>query len=130
MADKMQPGRFTIRFNMNDPQQQAAVEILNRMGRQKAQFIAQALTHYTECKCHPQVESQTVWDERTLERAILSVLSRHPEFMSSGQSEMTTEVQDALQMERTEEPSSDQNGSMTEESLSAINKTLSAFWKQ
>ena len=46
MADKMQPGRFTIRFNMNDPQQRAAVEILNRMGRQKAQFIAQALTHY------------------------------------------------------------------------------------
>ncbi len=41
MADKMQPGRFTIRFNMNDPQQRAAVEILNRMGRQKAQFIAQ-----------------------------------------------------------------------------------------
>ena len=43
MADKMQPGRFTLRFNMNDPQQRAAVEILNRMGRQKAQFIAQAL---------------------------------------------------------------------------------------
>lgn len=57
MADKMQPGRFTIRFNMNDPQQQAAVEILNRMGRQKAQFIAQALAHYMDCKCHPQVEN-------------------------------------------------------------------------
>ena len=130
MADKMQPGRFTIRFNMNDPQQRAAVEILNRMGRQKAQFIAQALTHYAECKCHPQMENQTTWDERALERAILSVLSRHPEFMSSGQSEMTIEVQDALQVEQTEEPSSDQNASMTEESLSAINKTLSAFWNQ
>ena len=130
MADKMQPGRFTIRFNMNDPQQRAAVEILNRMGRQKAQFIAQALTHYAECKCHPQMENQTTWDERALERAILSVHSRHPEFMSSGQSEMTIEVQDALQVEQTEEPSSDQNGSMTEESLSAINKTLSAFWNQ
>ena len=130
MADKMQPGRFTIRFNMNDPQQRAAVEILNRMGRQKAQFIAQALTHYAECKCHQQMENQTTWDERALERAILSVLSSHPEFMSSGQSEMTIEVQDALQVEQTEEPSSDQNGSMTEESLSAINKTLSAFWNQ
>ena len=31
VADKMQPGRFTIRFNMNDPQQRAAVEILNRL---------------------------------------------------------------------------------------------------
>ena len=130
MADKMQPGRFTIRFNMNDPQQRAAVEILNRMGRQKAQFIAQALTHYAECKCHPQMENQTTWDERALERAILSVLSRHPEFMSSGQSEMTIEVQDALQVEQPEEPSSDQNGSMEEVSLSAINNTQLAFWNQ
>ena len=40
------------------------------------------------------------------------------------------DVEHPLQMERTEEPSSDQNGSMTEESLSAINKTLSAFWNQ
>lgn len=130
MADKMQPGRFTIRFNMNDPQQQAAVDILNRMGRQKAQFIAQALTHYTECKCHPQAEGQTVWDECVLERAILSVLSRHPEFMSSGQGEEVTEVQDALRVEQAKEPSPDQNGSMTKESLNAINKTLSAFWNQ
>ena len=68
MADKMQPGRFTLRFNMNDPQQQAAVEILNRMGRQKAQFIAQALTHYAECKCHTQVENQPTWDEPALEQ--------------------------------------------------------------
>lgn len=127
MADKMQPGRFTIRFNINDPQQQAAVEILNRMGRQKAQFIAQALTHYMECKCHPQVENQTTWDERALEQAILSVLSRHPEFIPSGQDEETTAVQEALQIGRTEEPSSNQNGSMTKESLSAISKTLSAF---
>lgn len=130
MADKMQPGRFTLRFNMNDPQQQAAAEILNRMGRQKAQFIAQALTHYTECKCHPQAESQTVWDERTLERAILSVLSRHPEFISSVQGEEATEVQENLRVEQAEEPSSAQNGFMTEEGLSAISKTLSAFRNQ
>ena len=109
MADKMQPGRFTLRFNMNDPQQQAAVEILNRMGRQKAQFIAQALTHYTECKCHTQVENQPTWDEPALDGA--------------------AEGQDAPQ-EQAEEPSSEQNGSMTEAGLNAINKTLSAFWNQ
>lgn len=130
MADKMQPGRFTLRFNMNDPQQQAAVEILNRMGRQKAQFIAQALTHYAECKCHPQAETQAAWDERALERAILSVLARHPEFMSSGQGDDTAEGQDSLQVEQTEESSSVQNGLMAENSLSAISKTLAAFRNQ
>ena len=129
MADKMQPGRFTLRFNMNDPQQQVAVEILNRMGRQKAQFIAQALTHYTQCKCHPQVENQSTWDEPALEQAILSVLARHPEFMSAGQEDGAAEGQDAPQ-EQAEEPSSEQNGSMTEAGLNAISKTLSAFWNQ
>lgn len=130
MADKMQPGRFTLRFNMNDPQQKAAVEILNRMGRQKAQFIAQALTHYTECKCHPQAETQAVWDERALERAILSVLARHPEFMPSGQEDDAAEGQDSLQVEQTEKSSSVQNGLMAENSLSAISKTLAAFRNQ
>ena len=130
MADKMQPGRFTLRFNMNDPQQQAAEEILNRLGRQKAQFIAQALAHYTECKCHPQVEHQAAWDEHALEQAILSVLSRHPEFMLSGQGGEATEGQEALLTEQAEGPSSVQNDFMTEEGLNAISKTLSAFWNQ
>lgn len=40
------------------------------------------------------------------------------------------EVQSAQRVEQTEEPSSDQNDSMTKESLSAINKTLSAFWNR
>lgn len=130
VADKMQPGRFTLRFNMNDPQQRAAVEILNRMGRQKAQYIAQALTHYAEYKCHPQVETQAAWDERALERAILSVLARHPEFMPSGQGDDTVEVQDSLQAEQTEEHSSVQNGLMAENSLNSISKTLAAFRNQ
>ncbi len=129
MADKMQPGRFTLRFNMNDPQQQAAVEILNRMGRQKAQFIAQALIHYTECQRRPQAENHAAWDERTLERAILSVLAHHPEFMSSGQGDNAAEGQDALR-EQAEKPTSVQDGFMTEKGLNAISKTLSAFRKQ
>ena len=40
---------------------------------------------------------------------------------------MTIEVQDALQVEQTEEPSSDQNGSMTEESLKCDQKTRRCF---
>ena len=130
MADKMQPGRFTLRFNMNDPQQQTAVEILNRLGRQKAQFIAQALLHYTECKSLSQTAAYAVLDEHTLEQAILSVLARHPEFVPPKQSDTTVEVRDTPQIGQEEEFSSVQNGFMTEEGLSAINKTLSAFRSQ
>lgn len=46
MSDKKDPGKFTIRFNIADPQQQAAVELLNRQGRYKAQFITSAVLLY------------------------------------------------------------------------------------
>lgn len=47
MGDKKDPGKFTIRFNTADPQQQAVVDILNRQGRYKAQFITNAVLFYT-----------------------------------------------------------------------------------
>lgn len=128
VADKMQPGRFTLRFNMNDPQQQAAVDILNRMGRQKAQFIAQALIHYTKCKGNPQTGAPGALDERTLEQVILSVLARHPEVMASEPCEDTAPASEQAipRTEQTETLSS----VLTEEGLSAISKTLSAFRNQ
>lgn len=46
MGDKKDPGKFTIRFNVADPQQQAVVELLNRQGRYKAQFITSAVLLY------------------------------------------------------------------------------------
>lgn len=46
MGDKKDPGKFTIRFNVADPQQQTVVELLNRQGRYKAQFITSAVLLY------------------------------------------------------------------------------------
>ena len=61
---------------------------------------------------------------------ILSVLAHHPEFVPPKQSDTTVEVRDTPQIGQEEEFSSVQNGFMTEEGLSAINKTLSAFRSQ
>lgn len=46
MAEKKDPGKFTIRFNVADPKQRSAAELLNRQGRQKAQFLTTAVLHY------------------------------------------------------------------------------------
>lgn len=46
MDGKKDPGKFTIRFNLCDPQQRQAAELLNRQGRSKAQFIANAVLYY------------------------------------------------------------------------------------
>lgn len=46
MGNKKDPGKFTIRFNIADPQQKAVAELLNRQGRYKAQFITNAVMLY------------------------------------------------------------------------------------
>lgn len=46
MDGKKDPGKFTVRFNLCDPQQRQAAELLNRQGRSKAQFIANAVLNY------------------------------------------------------------------------------------
>lgn len=46
MDGKKDPGKFTVRFNLCDPQQRQAAELINRQGRSKAQFIANAVLCY------------------------------------------------------------------------------------
>ena len=53
MGDKKDPGKFTIRFNIADPQQQAVAELLNRQGRYKAQFITNAVMLYVHAARTP-----------------------------------------------------------------------------
>ena len=48
MNGKKDPGKFTLRFNLCDPQQCRAAELLTRQGRSKAQFIANAVLHYID----------------------------------------------------------------------------------
>ena len=49
MSEKKKPGRFTLQFNMEDPQQRMVSELLEQQGRHKAQFIASAVLSYIQC---------------------------------------------------------------------------------
>ena len=60
MADKKDPGKFTIRFNIEDPQQLMVVGWLNRQGRYKAQFITNAVLYYTHAALAAPVASDPV----------------------------------------------------------------------
>lgn len=46
MDSKKNTDRFTIKFNCDEPKHQAAVEILNGKGRNKAEYIAKAILEY------------------------------------------------------------------------------------
>ena len=70
MADKKDPGKFTVRFNIHDPQHQTVVALLNQQGRNKAQFLASAVLHYINCKETPNLQVPPV-DPETLEKIIL-----------------------------------------------------------
>jgi len=49
MASKKEPGKFTIKFNLMDPQHRQVSDHLEAMGRSKAQFLTNAVIHYLRC---------------------------------------------------------------------------------
>ena len=76
MTDKKDPGKFTIRFNIYDPQHKAVIDLLNRQGRSKAQFLVSAVLHYINCKETPEM-SVLVSDQAALEEMILTILAKN-----------------------------------------------------
>ena len=55
MSGKNSPYRFTIRFYEQDYQQRYVAELLNGMGRRKAQYITAAILHYVNCTKDPDI---------------------------------------------------------------------------
>ena len=80
MADKKDPGKFTVRFNIHDPQHQTVVALLNQQGRNKAQFLASAVLHYINCKETPEV-SVPVPNQAALEEMILAILAKNQSYL-------------------------------------------------
>lgn len=74
---KKDPGKFTVRFNICDPQHKAAVDLLNQQGRSKAQFLTNAVLHYINCTEAPELHVPTVLDKKFLEGQIRTILEEH-----------------------------------------------------
>ena len=101
MGTKKDPGKFTLHFNLNDPQQKAAVDILNRQGRQKASFLAKALVFYMEYHAVTP-EKLLVKDQATLEQAIIAVLAKNPGILSAESQPMEPPLPyDVLELQQT-----------------------------
>lgn len=76
MNGKKDPGKFTVRFNIADPQQREVVETLDKQGRCKAQFLTNAVLHYIHCTIVPDVQSAPVTTSEEIERIVRNVLSQ------------------------------------------------------
>ena len=90
MAYKKDPGKFTVRFNIHDPQHQTVVALLNQQGRNKAQFLASAVLHYINCKETPNLQVPPV-DPETLEKIIVSILEKRDKQKRGGDVPQRTE---------------------------------------
>lgn len=76
MAEKKDPGKFTVRFNAADPQQRTVIDLLNRQGRYKAQFLTSAILHYVHCSDTPDIYGTMAVDSGEIERIVRSVLAK------------------------------------------------------
>lgn len=124
MGEKKKPGRFTLQFNMEDPQQRMASELLEQQGRHKAQFIASAILSYVQRPSQGHGGDSPAINEAALERMLLAIMEKHPQFAgiaSSGPPGAEEAPASALSARR---PWGD---SVEDNTLKAINDTLAAF---
>lgn len=70
---KRNPYTFTLMFNAENPLHEKAVEIINRQGRSKSQFIAAAVIHYVECN---QLPTSSLIQDQQLESLIERVVKK------------------------------------------------------
>lgn len=132
MGAKKDPGKFTLHFNLNDPQQKMAVDILNRQGRYKAVFLTKALMFYMEYHAAPP-ESALIKNQAALEQAIMAVLAKNPGILSAETQPTEPPVSNnSVELEQVSHavPVSDQVKFGHKSSLDAIHKTMEAFRKR
>lgn len=79
MGEKKDRGRFSIKFNENDPAHEEVIRLLEcQKPHSKAQFIANAVLHYVRC---PQARDMpagaaAATDKASIEAIVLEILSR------------------------------------------------------
>ncbi len=125
MGEKKKPGRFTLQFNLEDPQQRMVSEFLEQQGRRKAQLITSAILQYIQC---PRLQEDSCnlpkTDKESLEQLVLSILKKYPQFadISSGHP-----IEKEVPLIRTRQVADFGNDSMSDDAIKAISETLAAF---
>lgn len=125
MADKKNPGRFTIQFNHGDPKQQSVAELLEQQGRHKAQFITNAVLHYINCPETPETAPPQTVDKALLEKLVLEILEQQSSKVPK--SIEILQMQEPPVSEMASEIPSELEKLFGKDGLSAITSTLSAF---
>lgn len=77
MSDKKMQGRFTIQFNLNDPQQKKVSDCLEEQGRRKTQFITNAVLYYLNCENNaPKPNASSILPDSVLESILMKMFAK------------------------------------------------------
>lgn len=129
--EKKDPGKFTVRFNMTDPQQKAVIDLLNQQGRYKAQLLTSAILHYVHCPETPDIRSAAAVDSTEIERIVRHVLAQQqtatPSALRQGGQEPGEAV---IPWEEPDSSLPDTRNPAEDVDKAAILQTLDAFRKQ
>lgn len=126
MAEKKEPGKFTIKFNVMDPAHRQVIDTLEPMGRTKAQFIANAVLHYLHCSQTPDIPQPAPADYSAVETIVRRILAeRLPEPPAQPPAKQQSTQKKLRKSEdiRLE----DAEAILGEDGMAAIADTLSAF---
>ena len=119
MDERKHPGRFTLQFNMEDPRQRDAAELLRQQGRRKAQFLTSAILSYAG---DPDESEQGIRPSRvdmeTLRRMVVDILCDSPQ----GKLESHPVPENIVEPDAPSEETADAN-----DPLAAMANTLAAF---
>lgn len=129
MRSKKDRGRFSIRFNENDPAHRAVIDILEQQGpRQKAQFIANAVLHYIHCSETPDIRITQMVDITSIEKIVLEILKEQG--MGETNARLGQVVSNPV-IRKINEPLNQskelESGMLNDEMLEMIAHTMSAF---
>lgn len=124
MGEKKNPGRFTLHFNLEDPQQKMVSELLEQQGRHKAQFITSAILSYIQCPSQGHDGGPPAIDEAALEQMLFTIIEKHPRFAAAASGKLPKVEEPPAQVASTARP---WENAMGNDALRAIADTLAAF---
>ena len=132
MAEKKERGRFSIKFNENDPSHAAVIELLEKQGpHSKAQFIANAILHYVHCTEMPDIHPGQAVDKAAIEEIVMEILRRQDAGKQRVDTETVTQERSKIKPESVEQAVGETGGhaseTMDESMYALIADTMSEF---
>ena len=121
MSQKKDVGKFTIQFNPIDPCHQRVIELLNSQGRRKAQFIANAITHYIHCSQTPDIPQDISYDIKDMVVEAVNQYMRNKEKQEQNRDSIKTKTESGSTSIAYDDMPFDEND------IKAIAETMSIF---